>query len=59
MGILIRGGRILDAATNTDMTGDVYVEDGVIRKIGEHIEMEELADRVIDAARMSRHAWHH
>ena len=50
MGILIRGGRILDAATNTDMTGDVYVEDGVIRKIGEHIEMEELADRVIDAA---------
>ena len=39
MGILIRGGRILDAATNTDMTGDVYVEDGVIRKIGEHIEM--------------------
>ena len=29
MGILIRGGRIVDAATDTDKTGDIYlVADG-------------------------------
>ena len=49
MGILIRGGRILDAATNTDMTGDVYMDDGVIRQIGEHLTVKEGTDRVIDA----------
>ena len=35
MGILIRGGRIVDAATDTDKKGDVYLEDGVITEIGE------------------------
>lgn len=49
MGILIRGGRILDAATNTDMTGEVYMDDGVIRQIGEHLTVKEGTDRVIDA----------
>ena len=35
MGILIQGGRIVDAATDTDKKGDIYLEDGVITEIGE------------------------
>ena len=35
MGILIRGGRIVDAATDTDKTGDIYLEDGIITEIGQ------------------------
>ena len=33
MGILIRGGRIVDAATDTDKTGDIYLEDGIITEM--------------------------
>lgn len=50
MGILIRKGRIIDAAANTDMIGDVYLDDGVIQKIGENLDVQDKADRVIDAA---------
>ncbi len=32
MGILIQGGRIVDAATDTDKKGDIYLEDGVISR---------------------------
>lgn len=32
MGILIQGGRIVDAATDTDKKGDIYLEDGVITR---------------------------
>ena len=35
MGILIRQGRIIDAATKTDKVGDIYIEDGIIREIGD------------------------
>ena len=35
MGILIQGGRIVDAAADTDKKGDIYLEDGVITEIGE------------------------
>lgn len=49
MGILIRGGRIIDAATNTDKVGDVYLDDGVIKEIGEKLEKKDKGDRVIDA----------
>ena len=34
MGILIQGGRIVDAATSTDKKGDIYLEDGVITERG-------------------------
>ena len=34
MGILIRGGRIVDAATDTDKKGDIYLEDGVFKHTG-------------------------
>ena len=50
MGILIRGGRILEAATKKDMTGDLYIKDNVISKIGEHLEIQEEEDLEIDAA---------
>lgn len=49
MGILIRGGRIVDAATDTDKTGDIYLEDGVITEIGEKLAAKDKSDRVIDA----------
>ena len=49
MGILIRGGRVLDAASNTDMVGDVYLDDGIIQEVGKHLEIKEKNDRVIDA----------
>ena len=34
MGILIRGGRIVDAATDTDKTGDIYLDVGFITDFG-------------------------
>ena len=49
MGILIRGGRLIDAATNTDMTGDIYLDNGIIQQIGQNLEIKEKTDRVIDA----------
>ena len=49
MGILIRGGRIVDAATGTDKTGDIYLEDGVITEIGEKLKTRDKSDRVINA----------
>lgn len=49
MGILIRGGRIIDAVTNTDKVGDVYLDDGVIKEIGEKLQKKDKGDRVIDA----------
>lgn len=49
MGILIRGGRIVDAATKMDKIGDVYLDEGIIQKIGDHLECDESSDRVIDA----------
>ena len=47
MGILIRGGRIVDAATDTDKTGDIYLEDGIIAEIGQKLKKKD-GDRVID-----------
>ncbi len=49
MGILIRGGRIIDAATDTDKIGDIYLEDGVIAQIGENLVCRSDQDKVIDA----------
>ena len=49
MGFLIKGGRIVDAATDTDKKGDIYLEDGVITEIGEKLKIKDKNDRVIDA----------
>ena len=46
MGILIQGGRIVDAATDTDKKGDIYLEDGIIAEIGQKLKKKD-GDRVI------------
>ena len=48
MGILIQGGRIVDAATDTDKTGDIYLEDGIITEIGQKLKKKN-GDTVINA----------
>ena len=48
MKILIKGGRILDAASGTDKQLDIIFEDGVIIKTGEDLAAEP-ADEKIDA----------
>ncbi len=52
MGILIRGGRMVDAATQTDKITDIYLDGGKIREIGEDLKKKEKNDRVIDAKGM-------
>lgn len=47
MGILIKGGRVIDPDTKLDAVTDLYIKDGLIQKVGE-IEQGE-ADRVLDA----------
>lgn len=47
MTILIKGGRILDPATDTDELLDIYVEDGVI--VCREKNCRRKADRVVDA----------
>ena len=47
MDILIRGGRILDPSTGTDMVGDILIEDEKISEIGEQLEVK--ADRIVNA----------
>ncbi|MEE1304294.1 MAG: dihydroorotase [Agathobacter sp.] len=47
MTILIKNGRILNPATEMDQVADLYIEDGVISKIGK--KLSQKADRVIDA----------
>ena len=49
MKILIKGGRILNPSDNTDMTGDLYIEDGVIKEIGEEIEPADTPEKTIGA----------
>ena len=49
MKILIKGGRILNPSDNTDMTGDLYIEDGMIKEIGEEIELADIPEKTIDA----------
>lgn len=48
MGILIQGGRIVDAATDTDKTGDIYLKDGIITEIGQKLKKKD-GDIVINA----------
>ena len=49
MGILIRGGRVVDAAAQIDKIADVYLDDGVIQKVGEKLEAKDKDDKIIDA----------
>ncbi|MHB8170704.1 MAG: dihydroorotase [Thermincolia bacterium] len=47
MKLLIKGGRIIDPTNGRDTTGDILVEDGKIKEIGEKIAVK--ADETIDA----------
>lgn len=49
MGLLIRGGHLVDAATGTEKIADLYVKDGIIREIGENLKAKEMTDSVIRA----------
>ena len=49
MGILIKKGWIVDAASRTDKVSDLYLDDGVLVEIGEDLTTREKNDRVIDA----------
>ncbi len=48
MGILIKGGRVIDPDTRLDGVADVYIEDGVIQKVGKVGKGE--ADQILDAS---------
>lgn len=48
MNILIKNGRILDPSLQKDEAGDIYIEDGIIQKVGECVKKK--ADKVIDAS---------
>lgn len=47
MSILIKDGRVLDPATNTDKIQDIFVADGLIQEMGESLECE--ADQTVSA----------
>lgn len=47
MSLLIKKGHVLDPSTNTDGIRDILVEDGIIKEISEHINIQ--ADEVIMA----------
>ncbi len=49
MGILIRKGRVVDAASHIDQIQDLYLEKGLIQEIGENLEVKNASDTVIDA----------
>ena len=48
MSLMIKGGRVLDPATKTDQIADIYIEDGVVKKIG--TKLKEKADETVDAS---------
>lgn len=52
MGILIQGGRVVDAATQMDKIADIYLDGGVIQEIGEKLKKKDKDDRIIDAKGM-------
>ena len=52
MGILIQGGRVVDAASQMDKIADVYLDGGVIQEIGEKLKVKDKDDRIIDARGM-------
>src|SRR5688572_28546049 len=45
--LLIKGGRVIDAANGVDMTGDVLIEDGRITAVG--AKLDGTGAQVIDA----------
>lgn len=48
MGLLIKGGRVIDPDTKLDRIADILIEDGIIQKVGKIEKGQD--DRVLDAA---------
>lgn len=48
MGLLIKGGRVIDPDTKLDKIADILIEDGIIQKVGKIEKGQD--DRVLDAA---------
>ncbi len=48
MSLLIQSGRLIDPASGTDQITDIFIEDGIVQKIGKKLKVN--ADQVIDAA---------
>lgn len=48
MKTIIKGGRVLDPASNTDAVKDILVEDGVIVKVEENISIDDNIDKETD-----------
>lgn len=48
MSLMIKDGRVLDPATGRDEVADIYIEDGLVQKIGAGLKKK--ADETIDAA---------
>jgi dihydroorotase len=42
--LLIRGGRVIDPAQNLDARADVWIEDGVVKAVGENLEVAQSVD---------------
>ncbi len=49
MKILVKGGRVIDPANSFDKVSDIFINDGVIEKVGENLDIAG-ADKIIDAA---------
>ncbi|NLI89494.1 MAG: dihydroorotase [Epulopiscium sp.] len=48
MSLLIKNGRIIDPIEDRDGIYDIFIEDGIVKKIGKDLNLE--ADRLIDAS---------
>ena len=49
MKILIKNGRMINPSDKTDETGDLFIEDGVIKEKGSSLNLSVQPDKVIDA----------
>ncbi len=49
MKILIKNGRMINPSDKTDETGDLFIEDGVIKEKGPSLDLSVQPDKVIDA----------
>ncbi|MCK4379059.1 MAG: dihydroorotase, partial [Deltaproteobacteria bacterium] len=47
--ILLRGGRVIDPENNRDQKLDVLIADGAIAEIGQKLQLDESAGKVIQA----------
>ena len=58
--LLLRGGRLLDLESGTTRRADIYIEDGVIVRVGESLAVEgvpayDAADRIVSPGWMDMH----